>query len=196
MIESEKRLIQKAKNGDKVAFGKLVEEYHQKLLYVAYDLVGDYDEAKDLAQETFLRAWVKLSQFEERSKFSTWLYRVLYNMAIDSHRKKKRNPQHSLEEKLKEVTEGGKKLPASVILQPGEDLERDEVAGQLDAALEKLTLNQRIAVILRYYHQKSSKEIAEVMGCAESTVRIHIFRALAQMRKHLGGAKGKRPDEL
>jgi RNA polymerase sigma-70 factor, ECF subfamily len=189
MIDSEKRLIQKAKQGDKIAFGKLVEEYHQKLLYVAYDLVGDYDEAKDLAQETFLRAYVKLSQFEERSKFSTWLYRILYNLSIDSHRKKKRNPQYSLEEKLRQVTEGGQKMPASVILQPGEDLERDETARQLDSALEKLTLNQRIAVVMRYYHQKSSKEISEVMGCAESTVRIHIFRALAHMRKDLGNLK-------
>ena len=189
MNDSEKRLIQKAKNGDKVAFGKLVEEYHQKLLYVAYDLVGDYDDAKDLAQETFLRAYVKLSQFEERAKFSTWLYRVLYNLAIDSHRKKKRHPQHSLEEKLKEVTDGSKKLPASIILQPGQDLERDETAKQLDAALEKLTLNQRIAVVMRYYHQKTSKEISEVMGCAESTVRIHIFRAMANMRKELGDLK-------
>ena len=178
MNDSEKLLIQKAKNGDKVAFGKLVEEYHQKLLYVAYDLVGDYDDAKDLAQETFLRAYVKLSQFEERAKFSTWLYRVLYNLAIDSHRKKKRHPQHSLEETLKEVTDGSYKLPASVILQPGQDLERAETARLLDAALEKLTLNQRIAVVMRYYHQKTSKEISEVMGCAESTVRIHIFRAL------------------
>ena len=189
MNDSEKRLIQKAKNGDKAAFGKLVEEYHQKLLYVAYDLVGDYDDAKDLAQETFLRAYVKLSQFEERAKFSTWLYRVLYNLAIDSHRKKKRHPQHSLEEKLKEVTDGSKKLPASIILQPGQDLERDETAKQLDAALEKLTLNQRIAVVMRYYHQKTSKEISEVMGCAESTVRIHIFRAMANMRKELGDLK-------
>ena len=185
MNDSEKRLIQKAKKGDKVAFGKLVEQYRQKLLYVAYDLVGDYDDAKDLAQETFLRAFIKLSQFEERSKFSTWLYRVLYNLAIDSHRKKKRNPKVSLEEKFKEVTDGEKKLPTSAILKPGEDLEREEIARYLDGALEKLTLNQRIAVVMRYYHQKSSKEIAAVMGCAESTVRIHIFRALAHMKKEL-----------
>ncbi len=189
MNESEERLIQKAKAGDKDAFGKLVKKYHQKMLYVAYDLMGNYEDAKDLAQETFLRAFLKLSQFQERAQFSTWLYRVLYNLAIDTHRRKKRTPVRSLEETITGDLDRKSIIPDSVIVLPNEQVDNEELGRQINEALDHLTFNQRTAVILRYYHQKSSKEISDVMGCAESTVRIHIFRALAHMKKYLGEYK-------
>ena len=89
MPDAIKSLIKKAKKGDKGSFGKLVKMHQRSILYLAYDLVGNYEDAKDLAQEAFIRAFEKLKQFEERSQFSTWLNRITVNLAIDFHRKNK-----------------------------------------------------------------------------------------------------------
>jgi len=103
MPDNDDRLIIKARNGDKTAFGKLVKKYQQKVLYLAYDVVGDYDEAKDIAQDAFIRAYTKLGQFEKRARFSTWLYRITVNLALDVYRKKKRYPLKPLDTSLKEI---------------------------------------------------------------------------------------------
>lgn len=185
MKNSDERLVRKAKTGDRNAFGKLAKKYQKKILYLAYDLVGNYAEAQDLAQEAFFKAFDKLSQFQERAKFSTWLYRITVNLAIDWHRKKARRQVISLEAK-----EPGLNVPQilsdpALEARPEAEIEAAELKDALAAALDKLSHHQRTATVLKYFHQKSSREIAEIMGCNENTVRIHIFRALANLKKHL-----------
>ena len=184
MPDNDNRLLKKARNGDKTAFGKLVKKYHQKALYLAYDVIGDYDEAKDIAQDAFIRAYTKLGQFEKRARFSTWLYRIVVNLALDNYRKKKRYPLKSLDASIKEIESQNKEFD-NISIKPDKLVEFDETQVKLDEALNELTENQKTATILRYFHQKSSKEIADIMGCAESTVRIHIHRALGNLKKYL-----------
>ena len=182
MIDSDSQLIHKAKSGNKHAFGILVKKYQEKILYLAYDLTGSYEEAKDIAQEAFLKAFRKLGQFEERSKFSTWMHRITYNLAIDYHRRKQRNPHQSIDEDPSSIQSTPALIEENAINSLEKALEVEEVKAQLEAAIQKLSPNQRTATVLRYFHQKSSKEIAEIMNCAESTVRIHIFRALSNLK--------------
>ena len=185
MPDAIKSLIKKAKKGDKGSFGKLVKMHQRSILYLAYDLVGNYEDAKDLAQEVFIRAFEKLNQFEERSQFSTWLNRITVNLAIDFHRKNKKKLNQTIEHNFdeihyNEILEGFNQQDS-----PEKAIEFKENRNLLEQAINKLSMNQRTAIALKYFHQNSTKEIAEIMGCTENTVRIHLFRAMGNLKKLL-----------
>jgi len=185
--ESDRQLVYAAKAGNRAAFGKLAKKYQNKVLYLAFDLVGDYEDARDIAQEAFIKAFEKLAQFEERAQFSTWLYRITVNLSMDIHRRRKRKPHESLEENIQEIERQKKAEQNEEGLRAETLLQNVAQRKQLELALQKLSNHQRVATVLKYFHQKSSKEIAVVLDCSESTVRIHLFRALRNLRKHLQG---------
>ena len=185
MPDAIKSLIKKAKKGDKKSFGKLVKMHQRSILYLAYDLVGNYEDAKDLAQEVFIRAFEKINQFEERSQFSTWLNRITVNLAIDHRRKNKKNPRQSIGDNFdqihhSEILDGFNNQDS-----PEKAIEFSENRTVLEQALNKLSENQRTVVALKYFHQNSTKEIAETMNIAENTVRIHLFRAMKNLKNIL-----------
>lgn len=185
--ESDLKLVQSAKAGNKTAFGTLVKKYQQKVFYLAFDLVHDYDDAKDIAQEAFIKSFEKLQQFEERAQFSTWLYRIAVNLAMDQYRRRKRRPHESLDDNIHEI-ERQKNVEQMAEGQRSDmELQNSAQRQQIDKALMNLSPNQRAATVLKYFHQQSSKEIAHVLGCSESTARIHLFRAMKNLRKHLKG---------
>lgn len=183
MIGEDRRLIRDAKSGNKRAFGKIVKKYQNKILYLSYDLTGNYEDAKDLAQEVFIKSFQNISRFQERAQILTWLYRITVNLAIDHYRRRNRNRHQSLEQdqiKNKVINHAAyASVPSKSILTELE--ERDEI----EYALNKLSINQRTATVLKYFHQKTTKEIAEIMGCRETTVRNHIFRAMNNIKKIL-----------
>lgn len=181
MTDSEARLILDAKSGNNRAFGRLVKKYQERILHLAYDLMGNYDDARDLAQETFIRAFQRLSQYQERAKFSTWLYKITVNLALDTHRKQNRNRIYSLD------TMNDSVLPlmnlTARVPNLTRSLENRELKNRIDATLNRLTPNQRTVIILKYFHGKNSFEIAEIMGCQAATVRAHLLRALNNLRQ-------------
>lgn len=185
MVDPDRRLVQQAKSGNRNAFGKLVKKYQKQILYLSYDLMRNYEDARDLAQDAFTRAFEKLEQFEERSQFSTWLYRITVNLAMDRYRHRKRNQVKILDADLTRVHNRKDVKQTDIVAMPELAVEQHELRDQIAIALNKLSPNQRIATVLKYFHQKSSKEIADMMGCNENTVRIHIFRAMANLKKHL-----------
>ncbi len=185
--ESDLKLVQDAKSGSKTAFGALVKKYQQKVFYLAYDMIHDYEDAKDIAQDAFIKAFEKLHQFEERAQFSTWLYRITVNLAMDQHRRRKRRPHDSLDDKIHEIERQKNSEQEEEGRRSEMELQTTAQRQQIDKALEHLSDNQRVATVLKYFHQKSSKEIAEVLGCSESTARIHLFRAMKNMKKQLKG---------
>jgi len=187
--ESDLMLVQAAKAGEKTAFGKLVQKYQKKVLYLAYDLIGDFDDAKDIAQEAMIKSYEKLYQFEERARFSTWLYRITVNLAMDKHRRRKRRPSESLEENIREIERQKHREQALEGQRSENELQQRAQREHIDTALQKLSEKQRMAAVLKYFHQKSSKEIAEILECSESTARIHLFRALRNLKKHLHGVQ-------
>ena len=185
--ESDQKLVHLAKAGKQAAFGQLAKKYQNKVYYLAYDLVGDYDDAKDIAQDAFIKAYEKINQFEERAQFSTWLYRITVNLAMDLHRRRKRRPHESLEENIREIEKQKTVEQAEEGRRSELQLQTSAQRRQLEKALQKLSEHQRVATVLKYFHQKSSKEIADVLGCSENTARIHLFRALRNLKKHLHG---------
>jgi RNA polymerase sigma-70 factor (ECF subfamily) len=167
------RLIVKAKAGNSLAFGKLVEKYRDQILNLAYDFSGDYNQAKDIAQEVFLKVFVSISSFEGKSKFSTWLYRVAVNTSLDEIKKsKKKSFRLFSDTSVKDKIEN-KAVP--------DETQKTEI----DLKTAKLSAQQTTAVILRFYNDLKIDEIAHIMECSENTARTHIFRAIEKLKKTL-----------
>jgi RNA polymerase sigma-70 factor (ECF subfamily) len=165
------KLVDKVKSGNSIAFGKLVKKYQLPILNLVYDYLGDYETAKDIAQDVFLKVMVNLSGFTGKAKFSTWLYRIAVNASLDEKRKIKRSRF-----RLFSDSEYLEKLPDS----SGQSV--NEIA-ELDGYIKNLSDQQRTAVILRFFHDKSVDEIAEIMECSSNTVRTHLYRGIDKLKK-------------
>jgi RNA polymerase sigma-70 factor, ECF subfamily len=185
----DKTLVQATRDGDRAAFSKLVLKYQDKVFYLAYDLIGEYDDAKDVAQEAFIRAFEKIHQFEDRAQFSTWLYRITVNLAMDQHRRRKRRPLESLDDHIQEIERQKSSEQMEESLKTDDLLQTGVQRFHIDEALKRLSDHQRISVVMKYFHQKSSREIGELLGCSENTVRIHLFRGLRNLKRHLDKVK-------
>ena len=177
--------IEKAKAGDIRAFEELMEE-HQKAIYnVAYRIVGNYDDASDVAQDAMIKIFKNLSYFEERSKFTTWMYRIVTNTALDFLKKNRRNKVISIDETISgEENDYGKQL-ASDEVTPQELVEQDERRQAVLKALYKLTPEHRAVLVLRDINGLSYDEIANVLMCSEGPVKSRINRARKSLRETL-----------
>lgn len=179
-----RKLINEVKQGDTESFGELVELYKDKVYQVAYRMVGHPQEAQDVAQEAFLRAYTNLDKFDMDRKFSTWLFRIATNVAIDRLRKKK--PDFYLEDKVK-GTEG---LTYESQLAADQELPEDQVVNLemqewIQSEINQLPLKYRSAVILKYMEDLSLKEISEILDMPISTVKTRIHRGREALRKRM-----------
>lgn len=169
----EAELIERARKGDKEAFGVLVERYQRRVANVALSVVHNQDDAIELAQETFVRAYENLPKFESRSSFSTWLYRIAANLAIDFWRREGRHVVLRGEDAENEI----RRLPSD----SGDSFKtasRKELSARLTAALEELTPEHRTVILLREVEGLSYDEISETLQCPRGTVmsRLHYAR--------------------
>ncbi|MHB8381841.1 MAG: sigma-70 family RNA polymerase sigma factor [Candidatus Binataceae bacterium] len=169
----EAELIDRARKGDSDAFGVLVERYQRRVANVALAVVHNQDDAIELAQETFVRAYENLSKFESRSSFSTWLYRIAANLAIDFWRREGRHVVLRGEDAENEM----RRLPSNT----GDSFKtasRKELSARLTAALEELTPEHRTVILLREVEGLSYDEISEALQCPRGTVmsRLHYAR--------------------
>jgi RNA polymerase sigma-70 factor (ECF subfamily) len=177
MKYSDDKWIKKAQEGSKHAFDKIIQNNIQSIFHLLYDMTGRYEDAQDLTQEAFLRAFLKIKQYNGKAKFSTWLYRIAYNIAIDFQRQKKRVPNGEGTIEYHDSLFKINTLPND-----------DSYSGENDIikkALQTLTEPQRMTVILYYYHGFKTKEIGELLDCSEGTIRVHLFRALHNLRREL-----------
>ena len=169
-MEEEKVWIQQAVAGDHEAFTRLVEAYQIPVYNLAYRMLGDAREAEDAAQETFLRAYTRLTTYQIDKKFSSWLLAIASHHCIDRLRRR-RFTWLSLDElPFLEQAAGERNQPEEATIRQEE---RDEVRKMLD----HLPPQYRAAVILRYWYELSYREIAEVMGTTESAVKSRLYRA-------------------
>lgn len=169
----EAELLARATKGDSEAFGVLVERYQRRVANVALSVVHNQDDAIELAQETFVRAYENLSKFESRSSFSTWLYRIAANLAIDFWRREGRHVVLRGEDAENEI----RRLPSDT----GDSFKtasRKELSARLTAALEELTPEHRTVILLREVEGLSYDEISEALNCPRGTVmsRLHYAR--------------------
>lgn len=171
--QRERQLVARAREGDDAALSELIERRTPGVLAFLRRMLGDAEDARDVAQLTFLRAWENLHRYDPSWAFSTWLFRIAGNLAIDALRS--RGSRARTEAESFRLLRGGK-APA---LEPEAvaALDRDEVRRVFTACAAVLSEKQRLVFVLREFEEKESREIAEILGCRESTVRNHLFQA-------------------
>ncbi len=174
---SDWELVQRCHAGDVTKFEELVARYHQKVYMVVLGLLRNREDALDVAQEAFFRAYRKLKSFQGGSSFYTWLYRIAVNIAIDYQRRQKRNPldfRESMDGVLEEQNE--------VARDPFSDVHDREIREKLIEAVNNLTPEHKAVIVLRTVEGLSYKDIGEILGCSEGTVmsRLHYARKKLQ----------------
>jgi RNA polymerase sigma-70 factor, ECF subfamily len=176
----EAELIAKAREGDRDAFSVLVERYERRVVGVAMAVVHNQDDALELAQETFVRAFENLKNFESRSSFSTWLYRIAANLSIDFWRREGRYNVLRGEDAENEL----RRLPSG----QGDSYRaasQTELGERLKEALEQLTPEHRAVVLLREVEGLSYDEISDVLQCPRGTVMSRLHYARNRLRSIL-----------
>src|SRR6266478_129163 len=179
----DEQLVALARSGNHKAFEELVERHKQKAYRIAFDFSRDREEAKDLSQEAFLRAYTHLGNFDVRSAFYTWFYRILVNICLDYKRRKQRTSTEEFNENVEnqlEATHVPQRPPA-----PDQMVLAGQLSRKVSDALEALPPKQRTAFILKNNQGLSIKEIAEMMQTAEGTVKVHLHRAVTALRHSL-----------
>lgn len=180
----DRKLVERAREGDDVAFRALVERYMKKVFAVALDMTGDHHEAEDISQDVFLKAYGSLPRFRGRAGVSTWLYRMTVNACIDRSRKKAWKAMKPKGIVLDEDIQQHKQS-RHTLSQPENEMERTLLQQHIRRALDGLTERERAVFVLRHYHALPLKEIADCMSVTEGTVKSTLFRAIKRLQARL-----------
>ncbi|MCS6852038.1 MAG: sigma-70 family RNA polymerase sigma factor [Gemmataceae bacterium] len=179
------RLMLRVRADEPGAFAELVEHYQERLIAVLHHLMGNADEAEDLAQEVFLRVYRARKRYRPRSKFSTWLFTIANNVALTALRNRNRALPLEVRDSGTLGVEPVKKLVADPDSGPSQRMQREELAQRVQKALETLNERQRMAVILNKFEDMNYAEIGEVMGLSVMAVKSLLSRARANLRAAL-----------
>jgi RNA polymerase sigma-70 factor (ECF subfamily) len=167
------KIIKQCLNGEMEAFEMLVKKYQSSLTAFALNMLGDYDEARDIAQETFVQAYFNLNRFDLSRNFKTWLFGIAVKRTIDFTRKKKSFLNYfNKQTKESEL----KKVPK---------IERIEQSVIFNPLLKKLKPKERMSIILKVNEDFSARDMSEVLDCSESTARVHLYNARVKLKKWL-----------
>ena len=169
--------VAQARAGDEDAFRVLVERHGRGIYRLAYRMTGKPEDAEDVVQETFVRAFKQLARFEERSNFSTWLYRIGFNCAIDYMRAR----PHRESPETMDVLEG-RSQPTGQTPSMDDLVYAGQISARVQAALVGLTEQERAAFLMRHYHGCSIDEIGEELGLKTNAAKHAVFRAVKKMR--------------
>lgn len=176
-LEVERLWLQQALTGDVEAFGRLVNE-HQRFVYnLAFRALGQPQEAEDVAQEAFVRAWLALPNFRGQARFSTWLYRIVTNLCYNRLPRLRKDLSALGDESLPEIPDEA--------APPHAQLESEERRMFLHRAIEQLPESYKLLVTLRFQQELSYEEIATITSLPLGTVKTGIFRARARLRQAL-----------
>ena len=178
-------LIQRAKGGDMGAFEQLVFRYDRQVLTIAARYVQSSEDAKDIYQEVFLRVYRALPKFQLKSQFSTWLYRITTNVCLTHKTRRKRHLHTSLSEESDD--EHGAPLTEALteLRTADRQAERTDMALHVAQSIEMLSPKQKMVFTMKYYEEYKIREIAEMMGLAEGTVKRYLFAATKKIRAAL-----------
>jgi RNA polymerase sigma-70 factor, ECF subfamily len=172
----EQQLISRAREGSQEAFRVLVERHMKHAYNVAFGFVGNHEDATDVAQEAFVRAYRGLSMFREEAGFGTWLQRIVMNLAMNQAKRSRARTDREVDSGHPDAR-GAAAEPERV---QGEDLRE-----HIERALHELPTLQRAVVILRHIDGLSTKQVSRILLCSEGTVKTHLFRGLKKMREKL-----------
>ena len=164
-------LVERARGGDARAYGALVERHQARVYATLRKMTGDTDLAMDLTQDAFIRGWERLGEFQGRSAFSTWLYRIAVRLAYDSMERERRMPSGREDREIADPGPG-----------PDQGVERRADTEVLERRIAELPDIQRAVVVLRTYHELPYREIAEILGTTETSARVSYHYALVKLR--------------
>ena len=171
----EKQLIEKAQAGDLEAFSALVRTYQERMVHVAYSFLRNFEDARDVAQEAFVKAYQAMGQFKGKSRFSTWLYRILVNLCKD-HLRKKKNKFEAAELESEPPAQNPGALKGLMNRELGETIYRE---------IGNLPFSQRSVFTLRYLEGLSLEEIAKTLELSVGAVKANLWQAGQKMKKGL-----------
>lgn len=182
---SEEQLIRRAQQGDNVAFEELLLLHQKKVYNLCLRMSANPDDALDLSQEAFLRAWRSLGQYQFEASFSTWLFRLTSNICIDFLRRKKRRQETSLTESYDDSDEGAELSVPDAQPGPEQQAMTNETKIELARAMEQLSPEHREILQLRVIEDLQYEQIADILGVRVGTVKSRLARARLALRKIL-----------
>jgi RNA polymerase sigma-70 factor, ECF subfamily len=176
-------LVRRCQKGDALAFEQLVIKYRSKVFSMIYGMVQNEQDAWDLAQEGFIKAWRSIHRFKGQASFYTWLYRIVTNVAIDSLRRKgfKKTAEFDDYIAASEVEPGSKTVPTPDPL-PHHGLEREEIRQRIEQAISRLSPEHRAVIVMKEIEELQYNEIAEALGCSIGTVMSRLFYARKKLQ--------------
>jgi RNA polymerase sigma-70 factor, ECF subfamily len=183
MPESDAAAVAQARGGDSEAFRLLVERHSRGVYKVAFRITGRAEDAEDVVQETFLKAYRQLDRFEERSSFGTWLHRIAWNCAVDLLRSRPKREQAEETETLEQLgAASGGAVAAGGAASPERLMASVQVADRVKAAMGRLSALERAAFVMRHYEGRTIDEISRALDIRENAAKHSIFRAVRKMR--------------
>src|SRR4051794_11276320 len=182
MPSTDEELVARSMGGDLDSFNQLVLRWERPIYALAYRVIGREEDARDVAQETFLRAFRALKGFKGEAKFSSWLYRITLNLCRDWVRRERRQPIAQAPEGVDLIELASEQTPSETI----EDLvARNEISEAVARAMATLPDDQRTAIVLKEYHGLTFQEIADMLDCPLSTVKTRLYQGLTVLRRQL-----------
>jgi RNA polymerase sigma-70 factor, ECF subfamily len=184
---TDEELVARSIQGDAESFNQLVLRWERSIYALAYRTLGREEDARDVCQEAFLRAFRGLSAFKGQAKFSSWLYRIALNLCRDFMRRERRSPLMAVPEGLDpSELAAQQRSPAP----SAEDLvAQAELSRHVAAAMRRLPDDQRTAILLKEYHGLTFQEVADVMGCPLSTAKTRLYLGLSVLRQELAAGE-------
>ncbi len=173
-MDDESRLVESSLSGDPEAYAALVRQHQQMIRAVAFRMTGSLDDAEELAQDAFLRAYRQLHSFNGHSKFSTWLCKIAINLSLDWRRRENRRDRIHSQWAAESAAENN----------PGNAFP-DELSRRVQAALDRLPAKQRAAIVLTIYENQSHAEAGKTLGCAEAAISWRVFAARRRLKRLL-----------
>ncbi len=189
--EENVRLMLRVKEGDIQAFEKLVEMHQNMVIGTAFRMLGSQEDAHDIAQQVFLRVWKSAPRYEPTAKFTTWLFTILRNLVFNETRRRSRRREIPLEQE----DDGHTPQQYADHTAPAADqiTQQEELEQALDKAIAALPEKQRLAVVLRRHEELPYEQICDILKMSLPAVKSLLFRARAELRKHLAAYLGEDP---
>jgi len=184
---SELDLVKRCQSGDTEAFDELVTRYRTRVFGMIYNMVHNEQDAWDLAQESFLKAWKSIGRFRGQSSFYTWIYRIVMNVTIDWLRKQKiKGGDAEFDDaiQLREIDPASKTVPKAEAL-PHQTMEREEIRARIEKAIGQLSPEHRAVILMKEIDDMQYHEIAEALGCSIGTVMSRLFYARKKLQSLL-----------
>ena len=182
MASTDEELVARSIGGDLDSFNQLVLRWERPIYALAYRVIGREEDARDVCQETFLRAFRALRGFKGQAKFSSWLYRITLNLCRDWIRRERRQPLAQTPEGVDLVELAGEAEDTESI---EELVARKEIGAAVSKAMALLPEEQRTAIVLKEYHGLTFQEIADMLDCPLSTVKTRLYQGLTVLRRQL-----------